>query len=546
MTLYEKIKQYENTSLTAVRYEGRDISYGKMLSYVRRAARFLLDSGIKEGDVVTVALPNVPANVYFFYAIDAIGAIQNIIHPLSTLEQMLEAMKRTGSRQAILLETAYEDNKTLLCSLADEGYTFFFVNPMHDASPILRHAFYLKYKKAPKRTGFFHADRFRRSPELQNVKSRDSSQSSVYLHSGGTTGDPKVIELSDDAFNNLADKVDGIIGGSIRGKSMLAVLPSFHGFGLGMGIHSPLACGATSLLMMKFNADKVIDEINRKKINMIIGVPLLYQKLLKNPRFNNAALEVLDFCFVGGDNVLPTLISAFNSKMKQKGSGCMMLEGYGLTETVTVCSVNTKENYREGSVGKPLDGILALVLDEELRPLPAGETGEVFISSNTEMNGYYSDAEATERTLVEINGKKWVRTGDLGYLDADGFLFLRGRKKRMFKLSGINVYPAQIEKACVETDGVHNAALEFFEEPKPHTVLFLIKDKLSERSEDEIRDEVMQSLEKRFLKYSLPKKILFLDRFPETKVGKIDHNAFKSIYWRKTQVFGSEDLTNQE
>ena len=101
MTLYEKIKQYENTSLTAVRYEGRDISYGKMLSYVRRAARFLLDSGIKEGDVVTVALPNVPANVYFFYALDAIGAIQNIIHPLSTPEQMLEAMKRTGSRQAI-------------------------------------------------------------------------------------------------------------------------------------------------------------------------------------------------------------------------------------------------------------------------------------------------------------------------------------------------------------------------------------------------------------------------------------------------------------
>lgn len=522
-TLYGSLLKYENSKSAALYFENKTVSFKELIKNIKKTVSYLRDHGIGAHDVVTVALPNIPVSVYLFYALDAIGAVQNIIHPLSTPTQIIEAMQRTNSKTAFLLETQYGESGEIF---AESGFAFHFANPMRDVSALAASAFYLKYKKA-KRTPLIHsADELYKYPEADVTEERDSNEDSVYLHSGGTTGIPKVIALSDSAICNLSDKVEGIIGGSIEGKSMLAVLPSFHGFGLGMGIHSPLSNGAASALMMKFDAQKVIRWINEGKVNLVIGVPLLYQKLMAHPDFERAKLKNLEFCFVGGDSVTPSLINKFNGIMAAHGSDCMMLEGYGLTETVTVCTVNTKKNFRVGSVGKPLEEITAAVLDDEQKPLAPGEVGEVYISSNTVMNGYLADDGATAATIVDIGGARWVRTGDLGYIDEDGYVFLKGRKKRLFKISGINVYPAEIEKACTEHEGVHDAAMEFFSEPKPHTVLYLIKNKKCDMSEQRIKEELLSVLAEKFLKYSLPEKIVFMDAFPQTKVGKIDHKAF--------------------
>jgi len=522
-TLYSSLLKYEECGNTALYFENKSISFRELIKNIRKTVSYLRDKGISAQDVVTVALPNIPVSVYLFYALDAIGAVQNIIHPLSTPAQVIEAMKRTNSKTAFLLETQYGDNREIF---AESGFAFHFANPMHDSSVIARYAFYLKYKKARRSALIHSADELYKYPEAARIEQRDAHEDSVYLHSGGTTGEPKVIALSDAAICNLSDKVEGIIGGSIEGKSMLAVLPSFHGFGLGMGIHSPLSNGAASALMIKFDAGKVIRWINEGKVNLVIGVPLLYQKLMAHPDFERAKLDKLEFCFIGGDSVIPSLINKFNDMMKAHGSDCMMLEGYGLTETVTVCAVNTKKDFRIGSVGKPLEGISVSIRDEEQKELSAGKVGEVYVSSDTIMNGYLGDAETSGATVLTLDGVPWVRTGDLGYIDPDGFIFLKGRKKRLFKISGINVYPAEIEKACTEHEGVYDAAMEFFFEPKPHTVLFLIKNKKSTKSEDEIREELLSVLTDRFLKYSIPEKIVFVEAFPQTKVGKIDHKAF--------------------
>ncbi len=519
-TLYRAVTRHEDCGLAALYFENKTISYKQLARNIRRALSYLESAGVSAHDTVTLALPNIPQTVYLFYALDALGAKINIIHPLSSTSQIFEAMERTGSRHAILLETLWGENKEELLGC---GHDIHFVNPMYERGAFLRRAFYLKYKKARVSGRIHSADRLYKMPEQTDITDRDPRDVSVLLHSGGTTGTPKIIELSDNAINNLADKVPSILGEEPSGKSMLCVLPTFHGFGLGMGVHSPLSNKISSALMMKFDADATVKWINEGKVSLMIGVPLLYSKLMQNAGFESARLENITHCFIGGDNVQPSQIEQFNKIMAEHGSGGMLLEGYGLTETVTVCTVNTKASCKVGSVGRPLENIRVQIRDEELKPLGVGEIGEVFVCADTAMNGYYSDIAATEATLLSIDGESWVRTGDLGYIDADGFIFLKGRKKRMFKISGINVYPAEAERAACSHECVHEAAMEYFEEPKPHTKLFLIKDKLTDKDEAALKDEIMQMLSAKFLKYELPSDIVFLDEFPRTKVGKIDH-----------------------
>jgi len=294
-----------------------------------------------------------------------------------------------------------------------------------------------------------------------------------------------------------------------------------------MGIHAPLSVGAGAFLQMKFRADQVVRAIRRGQLHMMIGVPLLYQKLLAHPGFSGEKLRRLTHCFVGGDHVPLALIERFNRVMQAAGSDCRLLEGYGLTETVTVCCVNTREAYRDGSVGKPLRGMAMEVRREDGSLCGPGELGEIFISGDTLMIGYRNDPAATAATLPERDGVRWVRTGDLGYRDEDGFFFLRGRKKRVFIISGINVYPTEVEKIATGVEDVFDASLEWFAEPKPHTVLFVIRNRATHRSDEALRDALTAEIARHVLPYAVPRRIVFVDEFPKTRVGKIDHAAFR-------------------
>ncbi len=523
MTLYEKISKYENSGYTALYYENKKISYKTLMRNIRKLANYLSERNIKKGDVVTLVLPNIPLTIYAFYALNLIGAIQNIVHPLTSFDKILETMEETNSKAVILLATNYEENEGKIKS---SKYNFFFANPMHENSIIMKKAFFFKYKKPIEKENIHLIDKFSKEKEINNISSHLNSETSIYLHSGGTTGIPKVICLSDRSLNNLVSKIDNIVYKSIEGKSMLAVLPTFHGFGLGMGVHAPLANGASSSLMMKFNVKKVVKWINQNKINMIIGVPLLYQKLLKSELFLKSKLKNLEFCFVGGDNVPQSLIKEFNKIVNEKGSEAVLLEGYGLTETVTVCTVNTKKDFKLGSVGKPLKDLCVRILNDEMIDTNPNEIGEVYIKGDTLMNGYLNDETTTNLTMVNIGNETYIKSGDLGYLDEDGFIFLKGRKKRMFKISGINVYPSEIEKISTDNEDVIDASLEFFSEPNPHLILFLIKNKNSLKTNETIKTEIYTLLKQKFLKYSWPSEIIFLDEFPKTNVGKINHQGF--------------------
>lgn len=523
MTLYDKIKIYENSDLNALYYENKSVSFDNLLINIRKLMNYFKSKGIKKDDVVTIVLPNIPSSIYTFYALNALGVIQNIIHPLTSFENIIETCKNTNSKGVVLLATNYYVNKENVDKL---DLKFFFVNPMYDNSLFLRNMFNIKYKKIKENDHIYLLDKFRKCKECFDFISKDEKETSIYLHSGGTTGVPKIICLSDYTLNNLVDKIDNIVTISIKGKSMLAVLPIFHGFGLGMGVHGPLSKGASSALMMKFDVNKTIKWINQNKINLMIGVPTLYQKLLRNKNFIKSRLDNLEQCFIGGDNVPISLINDFNKVMKNNNSRCLLLEGYGLTETITVCSVNTIKDFKVGSIGKPLKDIEIKILDESLNEVNINEIGELYIKGNTLMNGYYLDKVASDETIVNIDDELYIKSGDLGYIDDEGYIFLKGRKKRMFKISGLNVYPSEIEKIATDNEYVIDASLEYFNEPKPHLVLYIIKNKYCNLSKEEIINYLNNEIEKRVLKYSLPKYIVIMDEFPKTKVGKIDHSLF--------------------
>ena len=210
--------------------------------------------------------------------------------------------------------------------------------------------------------------------------------------------------------------------------------------------------------------------------------------------------------------------------MISKHSNCRLLEGYGLTETVTVCAVNTLDNYKIGSVGKPLKDIDVLVYENKV--LPRNEIGEICINSNTMMNGYLNDLIASNDIKIIINGKLYIKSGDLGYIDNEGYIYIKGRKKRVFKISGINVYPLEIEKIVLENNDIFDASMEYFANPKPHTNLYIILNKNYKGNKNELVSLIYKTLNERLIKYMIPNKIIVLDEFPKTKIGKIDHNKF--------------------
>ena len=237
-----------------------------MHASIRKAVSFFRALGVKEGDVVTVSLPNIPSCIYTLYALNAIGAVQNIIHPLSPAAEIVRTAKETHSVLTVVLSTLYREHQTLF---ADSGIKTAFANPMYDVSVWMRTACNLKYGKVKQTDMLYDLDCFHACKESDHVCSRDPSLPCICLHSGGTTSVPKIIELSADALNNLVTKADEIVPHGFAGKSVLTVLPAFHGFGLAMGIHAPFFHGAACTLMTKFDAKETVCRINEGKINFV-------------------------------------------------------------------------------------------------------------------------------------------------------------------------------------------------------------------------------------------------------------------------------------
>ena len=508
----------------AVRFMGLKVTYERLIEEIDRAAAGLEKDGFGVNDVVTLCLPNVLDALYLFYAANKLGIKLHLVHPLTPIKPMRAFLDETGSKTLFVVDTHWQTYAPLL---EEWKGRLFLVNPPRSLSNLKRTAYRLLNRK--RLAGIAWSDRLLRADRLfSDIKPtrtvQDAVSTAVLLHSGGTSGKPKTIELSNAAINALAMRTEHIMGeGDYENKHMLSVLPMFHGFGLCMGIHAMLVNGGVDHLMPKFDAEQAIRMIKKDQLHFLIGVPSLFHALLNHPKFAGPHLKVLRQAYVGGDFVAPTLKERFNAVMAQHGSQARLLEGYGLTEVVTVCAVNTLKEEKDGTVGRPLPGILIRAVDVTTRAfLPTGELGELVVTGDTLMNGYMDEEKATSSAfLLDETMRRWILTGDYGTIDEDGYVVFKQRLKRIVKVSGMPVMPSEIETIAMAFENVKEcAALGVPDESRGNVIRLFVA---LHRPEDALKEtDLKEAIKASLSVYAVPREIVILDVLPKTIVGKID------------------------
>ncbi len=345
------------------------------------------------------------------------------------------------------------------------------------------------------------------------------------LYSGGTTGSPKGIMLSHRNFVSEGLQVATWVGLSER-DTILAVLPIFHGFGLGALIHTGLMTGAKLVMVPQFTPETVAELITKKRTTLMAGVPTLYEALGRNPSLERADLSALRAAFCGADTLTKPVKQRFEDLVRRRGGNVRVLEGYGLTEAVTAIMAMPLNEERVGSIGIPFPDMAAKICEPgTTRELSPGEEGEICLAGPAVMLGYLDDPEATAATLKRHDGGR-IHTGDIGRMDEDGFFYFTARLKRMIKSSGFNVYPAQVEGVLLEHLAVEAACVVGIpDEAQGERVKAFVVATDPALATQELATELIEHCQARLIKWSCPRDVEFLDELPTTRIGKIDFTA---------------------
>jgi long-chain acyl-CoA synthetase len=509
----------------AARFEKHTWTYAKLDKAITRTASKLLTLGVKKGDPVAVCMPNCPEALFLFYATSEIGAISYFIHPLTPALQLQNFLSKSGAKIVFVLCNRANDYSEGLPA----DIRLVSVNPYHG-----RNLF--KYLALEEMS---HVKRGIRRYGLLKARSQvipaqvRGAETAVYLNTGGTNGEPKIIELSNDAINNLGMKGYPLIGGDVRKIKMLTAIPLFHGFGLVMGVHTPLSNGASTVLMLKFRTKEAIHYIQKGQATVIIGVPALYNALLSKDSFYGPWLEKQIIAFIGGDSVPPSLLERWNEAMEKYHSPARLYEGYGLTEAVNVCNVNTKAHHKKGTVGLPLVGLHEIIVDPETgKEVAPNHFGELYISGDSLMTGYLHDPELTAKTFVALGGEKFVATKDYCAIDEEGYLTYKQRMRRIVKVSGEGVCPSDVEKVALSFYEIYEAYCYGVPDERKGSILRLaivIRRGYESADIEELKKSIYACLEERLTANCRPEKIIVLPKLPRTPVGKIDDAAMAQL-----------------
>ena len=516
-------------------FMGRPTTYRQMVHEIERCAKALKTIGVRENDKVTIAMPNCPQAIYMFYAVNLVGAIANMIHPLSAEKEIEFYLNESESVTAITLDQFYgkfeairENTKVVNIIIAS----------VKDAlSRPVRAGYMLtegrKIKKIPKDAPVIRWREFMRLSEhcFFNYKvARKSDDPAVILYSGGTTGTTKGIVLTNKNFNALGQQVVAANPMFRPGDKMLAAMPLFHGFGLGVCIHTMLSQGGRCILVPRFTAKSYAKDIVKYRCNFIAGVPTLYEALLRIKSMDGADLSCLKGVFSGGDSLSIELKKKFDTFLYDHKAVIQVREGYGTTETVTACCLTPPHMFKEGSIGLPFpDTYIKIVEPGTDRELPYGEEGEILLAGPTVMKEYMKHPAETAETLrTHADGLTWVYTGDLGTMDDEGFVYFRGRAKRMIISSGYNVYPGQIENILDANEKVQMSCVIGVPDPyKMQKVKAFVKLAAGVPATEETKAELMNYCRRNIAKYAMPYDIEFKDDMPKTLVGKVAYRALE-------------------
>ena len=541
-------RKYPN--VVAFDFMGKSTTYRSLVREIENCAKALKTIGVREGDKVTIAMPNCPQAIYMFYAVNLVGGIANMIHPLSAEKEIEFYLNESESVTAITLDQFYhkferirENTKVINIIIAS----------VKDAlSKPIRAGYMLtegrKIAKIPEDAPVITWKDFMRLSHSCFYKTykvkRTGSDPAVILYSGGTTGTTKGIVLTNLNFNALAAQIVATNPMFRPGDRMLSAMPLFHGFGLGVCIHSMLANGGRCILIPRFTAKSYAKQIVKYKCNFIAGVPTLYEALLRLPSMDGANLSSLKGVFSGGDSLSIELKKKFDKFLYDHNATVQVREGYGTTETVTACCLTPTHMFKEGSIGLPFpDTYIKIVEPGTDREVPYGTEGEILLAGPTVMKEYMKHPEETAQTLrTHADGLTWVYTGDLGVMDEQGFIYFRGRAKRMIISSGYNVYPGQIENVLDAHDAVQmSCVIGVPDAYKMQKVKAFVKLKDGAAATEETKRDILDYCARHVAKYAMPYDIEFRDDMPKTLVGKVAYRVLEEEELAKLKAAENEN-----
>lgn len=513
----------------ALSFMGRKISYTEMAEHIDNVAKSFHNLGVRPGQRVMVCLPNIPQAIYCLYGLNRIGAIAAMVHPLSAIGELVYFLNEAECDIAVTLDQFYEKFQQVI---AKRPLRKLIVARISEELPLLKSIGYklLSERKFPtvKSEGnvLLWKD-FLKTGELSAEKyavDKNPTEEAVVLFSGGTTGINKGIMLSDLSFNAMALQTATMSHEDVRHTKMLAAMPVFHGFGLGVCIHTMMVAGGTAILVPRFNVKSYAMLIKRNRPNFIAGVPTLYEAITRGNYLDGVDLSCLKGVFSGGDSLTIELKKKFDTFLTSHNASIRVREGYGTTECVTASCLTPWDREKEGSIGIPYPDtyykICEVGTDDEV---PYGTEGEICISGPSLMLGYINHPEENEQTLRKHkDGRVWLHTGDVGLMDEEGFIYFKQRIKRMIVSSGYNVYPSQIENILERHPAVQRSCVIGVPDPyKMQKVKAFVVLEKGYADSAELQEELMAHCRSNIAKYAMPYMIEVIDALPTTLVGKV-------------------------
>lgn len=518
----------------AYNFFGNKVSFKAFVAQVHTAARALCAQGVRPGDRVTICMPNTPQAIILFYAINRMGAVANMIHPLSGEEEIVHYINDSHSVLCLTLKQFYpkferiRDRLTLktllICDITDG---------LAGAKKLLYPLTVKQKVTIPKEADVLFWKDFIAAGKRWSgnyIHAAQSGDVAAILYSGGTTGTSKGILLSNLNFNALALQT-GTAGDCLHpGHTMLSIMPVFHGFGLGVCIHTVLYWGGTAILIPQFDAKSYCKLLGQYKPNYIAGVPTLFEALLRMEDAQKLDMSQLEGIFSGGDSLTPELKNKVDLFLRAHGSKEQIREGYGTTECVTASCLTPRFFFKSGSIGIPFpDTYYKIVMPSTHDEVPYGTVGEICLSGPTVMLGYMDNPRETAQTLQQHeDGLVWLHTGDLGIMDEEGFIYFKQRLKRMIITSGYNVYPSQVENVLdAHPDVLMSTVIGVKDDYKMQRVKAFIVPKPGVQANDALKQSILEHCAKNLAKYAIPRDIEFRTELPHTLVGKVAYTVLE-------------------
>lgn len=537
LSIYDYLRKCnkDNHNSKAISYFGSYLSFNEFFKKIDEAAKGFKKIGINKGDIITVCMPNTPEGVITFYALNKIGAVANMIHPLSSEIEIKNYLNEVNSKAMVMIDICFDKVKNIIDETSVNNCIV--ASPSDSMPPLLKIGY--SYINRNKKVDYSHNKKFlswnnfiKNGKEYNGLVQEpwQNNEMAVILHTGGSTGTPKGVMLSNENFNTNVEQLKFTIPSYKKGDSLLAVTPIFHGFGLANCVHTALCVNMFVSLLPQYDSTFFTKTLLKDKSNLILGVPTLWDAMIKNEKLQKSDLSFLKVLISGGDNLPEKLENQLNAFLKDHKAPNQVFKGYGMTECLAAFSFSQPNANEISSVGIPLpQNNVKIVKPGTCDEVDANIEGEICINGPSVMLGYYNNIEETNDILKKHDDNKlWLHTGDVGYRTEEGILYYVQRIKRIIISSGYNIYPNRIEQIIREHENVKDCAVVGI--PHPYKVnvpkAYVV---LSDNSGDKekMQNEINDLCEKGLSKFSLPKEYEFVPELPKTLMGKIDYRQLE-------------------